>query len=142
MKNYKMSVPSYEEADYLEEMLIQYNEKCKKFTQDKPFISINRCIKDENNEKVIAGIVAYSVMWDILYIDTLWVSEEHRKSGIGSFLLKEIEVEGKKLGCRVSHLDAFDFQGKDFYVKNKYKVFGCIEECPSGHSEYFLSKRL
>lgn len=138
---YKVMVPSYEEADYIENMLLKHNNDVKAFDQENIFETINKCIKDEEGN-LLGGILAYSVMWKILYIDTLWVRKDYRNKGCGTFLLKEVEEEAKKRGCYIAHLDSFDFQGKDFYLKNGYEVFGVLEDCPKGHSEYFLSKRL
>lgn len=100
-------------------------------------------VKDrKENWQVIAGMLAYSVMQHILYIDTLWVKNEHRGKGYGSILLKKVEDEAKNIGCNISHVDTFDFQGPDFYKKNGYEVFGVLEDSPKGHKEYFLTKRL
>ncbi len=139
--DYQITVPTAEEADYIDDMLMEHNQLSMPFEQHEPFISINRCVKNEEG-KVIGGLLAYSVMWHILYIDTLWVSESHRGIGIGSKLLQEVEAEARKMGCHIAHLDTFDFQGKDFYIKNGYTLFGTIADCPKGHSEHFLFKRL
>lgn len=47
--------------------------------------------------------------WNCLYIDILWVKEEFRKDGYGSALLNEVEKIAKEKGCRLIHLDTFDF---------------------------------
>ena len=141
MMDFNISIPSAEEAEYIDDMLMEHNKESKPFEQEEAFISINRCIKDEQGS-VIGGILAYSVMWHILYIDTLWIASEYRGMKLGSRLLQEVEAEAKKLGCHIAHLDTFDFQGKDFYIKNNYEVFGTLEDSPKGHNEYFLSKRL
>ncbi|MGL4989909.1 MAG: GNAT family N-acetyltransferase [Sarcina sp.] len=138
---YKVMIPSYEEADYIENMLLKHNNEIKAFEQENVFETINRCVKDEEGN-LLGGILAYSVMWKILYIDTVWVRKDYRNKGCGTFLLNEVEKEAKKRGCYIVHLDSFDFQGKDFYLKNGYEVFGVLEDCPKGHTEYFLSKRL
>jgi len=46
------------------------------------------------------------------------------------------------MGCRISHLDTFDFQAKGFYEKLGYTVFGVLEDCPEGHNRYYMSKKL
>lgn len=136
-----MEIPNDEEVDYIDDMLMEHNRLSKPFEQKEPYINIRRCIKDSKGQ-VIAGILAYSVMWQILYIDTLWVNEEHRSKGYGSLLLKEVENEAKNIGCHIAHLDTFDFQGPEFYIKNGYEVFGVLKDSPKGHKEYFLTKRL
>jgi len=46
------------------------------------------------------------------------------------------------MGATLAHLDTFDFQAKDFYIKNSYKIFGVLENCPAGHKRYYFSKSL
>ena len=60
--------------------------------------------------------------------------------GYGSILLKEVEKIAKEKGCYLIHLDTFDFQAKDFYVKHGYEVFGVLDNCPPGHKRYFMKK--
>ncbi len=136
-----IEIPNDEESDYIDEMLMEHNKLSKPLEQKEAFIKINRCIKNSEGI-VVAGILAYSVMWHILYIDTLWVNEDNRGEGYGSILLKKVEAEAKKIGCHIAHLDTFDFQGPDFYKKNGYEVFGVLEDSPKGHKEYFLTKKL
>lgn len=74
--------------------------------------------------------------------DILWVSEEYRKSGLGTKLLREIEKIAVEENCNLIHLDTFDFQAKDFYLKHGYEVFGVLEDCPENHCRYYLKKKL
>lgn len=141
MCNYHVDIPKEEEENVLEEKLLAHNAACKPFEQESPYIQIHRCIRDDDGN-LLGGILAYSVMWHILYIDTLWVDASCRGRGIGRALLEAVEAEAKKLGCSIAHLDSFDFQGKDFYQRLGYTVFGVLEDCPQGHCEYFLCKKL
>jgi GNAT superfamily N-acetyltransferase len=92
--------------------------------------------------KLIGGIQAMMVNWGILQIDLLFVFEEYRQWGIGAQLLHHVEDIARKSGCYVSHLDTFDFQAKDFYLKHGYEIFGVLENVPKGHQRYYLSKKL
>jgi hypothetical protein len=38
-------------------------------------------------------------------------------------------------------LTTFDYQAKDFYMKQGYEIFGVLENCPPNHNLYFLRKR-
>lgn len=80
--------------------------------------------------------------WNCLYIDALWVKDEYRKSGLGAKLLNEVEKIAKGKNCYLVHLDTFDFQAKDFYVKHGYEIFGTLDECPRGHKRYFMKKSI
>ena len=46
------------------------------------------------------------------------------------------------MGAYLSHLDTFDFQAKDFYLKHGYEIFGTLENCPPNHNRYYLKKAL
>ena len=58
---YEVTVPMEDEAEHIGNMLLQFNLESKPLTQEKPFISINRCIKGENGE-IIGGILACSAL--------------------------------------------------------------------------------
>ena len=138
---YEITIPMEEEAEYIGNMLLEFNLESKPLSQEKSFIGINRCIKDEKGE-VIGGILACLALWNILSIDTLWVKREFRNKGVGKQLLSIVEAEARNRGCHIVYLSTYDFQGKDFYLKNGYEIFGVLEDCPKGHRLYHLSKRL
>ena len=129
-----------EEAGVIARGLSAYNNSQVPFTQEPPFSAVRKCIKD--GDEVVAGILAETYCWNILYIDILWVKEEYRHMGYGSALLKEVEEQAKEMGCKLVHLDTFDFQAKGLYEKLGYTVFGTLEDCPEGHNRYYLSKKL
>ena len=76
----------------------------------------------------------------------LWVHQEMQKNVwiytgyVYEDLLKEIENIAIEKGCHLIHLDTFDFQAKDFYIKHGYEVFGVLDECPKKHKRYYLKK--
>lgn len=138
---YQITIPIDEEADYIGNMLLKFNLELIPLSQEKPFIGINRCIKDENGE-IIGGILASLALWNILSIDTLWVKKEYRNQGVAKQLLSIVETEARNRGCNLTYLSTYDFQAKGFYLKNGYKIFGVLEDCPKEHKLYHLSKRL
>jgi len=138
---YEITIPMEEETEYIGSMLLKYNLESIPLSQKKPFISINKCIKDENGD-IVGGILACSALWHILSIDTLWVKEEYRDQGVAKQLLNIVETEGRNMGCNIAYLSTYDFQAKDFYLKNGYEIFGVLEDCPKDHKLYHLSKRL
>ena len=138
---YEITIPMEEEAEYIGNMLLEFNLESKPLSQEKPFISIDRCIKDENGN-IIGGILACLALWNILSIDTLWVKEEFRHQGVAKQLLSLVEVDAKNRGCHIVYLSTYDFQAKDFYLKNGYEIFGVLEDCPKEHKLYHLCKRL
>ena len=129
------------DADLIIDRLVEYNLSKVPLKQQVSFSWINRIIEDENGE-IIAGILSKMYCWNCLYIDALWVQDEHRKEGLGSKLLKEVEKIAKEKGCDLIHLDTFDFQAKDFYIKYGYEIFGILDECPKEHARYFIKKSI
>lgn len=87
---------------------------------------------------VFINCIYYS--WKYIYVDVLWVKEEYRNTKIGSQLLNEIEETAKEYDCHIVHLDTFDFQAKDFYIKHGYEIHGVLDDCPQGHKRYYMKK--
>lgn len=141
MKNYKIKECTDKEADLIIDNLVDYNLSKVPLKQEIPFLWINRAIENEEGE-IIAGILSKMYCWNCLYIDTLWVKEEYRQDGLGTRLLKEVERISKENNCYLIHLDTFDFQAKEFYVKNGYEIFGQLDECPQGHTRFFMKKSI
>ena len=141
MRKVLLEIPTHEEVNYIDQSLMAYNHSREPFLQTNPFIPVNRCLKNENGE-VIAGVLATLVCWHVLYVDVLWVDPRYRRQGYGSQLLAEAEKVAKALGGYLVHLSTFYFQAKAFYLMCGYEIFGVLEDCPRGHLEYFLKKKL
>ena len=140
MDTVKIYDATKEEQDYIDSCLVCFNDSKVPFKQKPLTICINKCIKD--GDEVIGGILSETYCWNILSIDVLWVKEEHRNKGYAGVLVNSVEREAIKLGCKISHLDTFDFQAKELYEKLGYTVFGVLEDCPEGHNRYYMSKKL
>jgi GNAT superfamily N-acetyltransferase len=134
-----------EEMKVIDKKLCELIDQQVPFTQaldgnHEPVLVKNYVIKDGG--KIIAGIKSDVYGWKILYIELLFVEEAHRHKALGSFLLNKVEAEARAMGARLAHLDTFDFQAKDFYLKHGYEVYGALEDCPPGHKRYHLKKVL
>jgi len=66
---------------------------------------------------VVAGIISCLYCWGCLSVSILYVDEHQRGKCYGKLLLRKVEAEAKSQSCHLIHLDAFDFQAKDFYLK-------------------------
>ena len=141
MSNYIIIESTKKEIDFIENKIVEYNELNVPFELSIPSSKINKNIKDEN-DNIIAGINCIYYSWKCIYIDALWVKEEYRKAGLGSRLLDDIETTAKEYGCHLVHLDTFDFQAKDFYIKHGYEIYGVLDDCPLEHKRYYLKKYL
>src|SRR5271170_4300143 len=116
-KSFEICTATKKEIDEIDIKLGEFNQEMLSFSgkQEQPLSFV---VKEKNN--VIGGIVG-SVDWGfVLYVDLLFVDKNHRHRGIGSSLLRKIEHEAKNLGAGLAVTDTFDFQGKDFYLKNGY----------------------
>lgn len=102
---------------------------------------LNFVVKN-NRSKVIGGILSGIGYWSGLEIKILWVDENYRNQGIGSWLLDITENMAKEKGAELSILDTFDFQAEGFYKKHDYITFGVINNFPKGHRRSYFYKRL
>ena len=75
-------------------------------------------------KELVGGVLACSILWNILSIESVWVAENYRGQGIAARLLKEVEEEAKAAGCYMAQLDTFDFQHRAFMKSRamKYSV--------------------
>ncbi len=129
------------EVVIIENKITSYNNSKVPFIQEQPFINLNFCIKDDSG-LIVAGITSLMYCWGMLFVDILAVDEKYYKNGLGSKLLSRVENEAKKLGATLAHLDTFDFQAKEFYLKHGYEIFGVLDDCPKGHKRYYMKKVL
>ncbi len=140
--NLTLSECSKKDVDYICDRLVEYNLSKVPLRQNIAFDTLDKKLTDENG-KTIAGIIARMYCWNVVYVDILWVDESFRGQGLGAYLLNMLEKTAKNKGATLVHLDTFDFQAKDFYIKQGYTVFGVLEECPSGgHCRYYMKKDL
>jgi GNAT superfamily N-acetyltransferase len=131
---------SKEEIEEIDQRLGLFNETILSFV-GKSEIPLSYVIRE--NGRMTAGISACLDWGFIVHIDLLFVDENHRHQGLGRFLIEKIESEAKKLGAGMAQTDTFDFQAKDFYLKQGYEVFGEIENSPRpGHKRFYLKKAL
>ncbi len=141
MKNYIFAECEKGDDDFIIGKLVEFNLSQVPPIQDVHFIPVSRKIVNEDG-KIIAGILGDRNAWNCLHIGILWVDGDHRGEGLGSKILAEVEAISKEQGCHLVHLDTFDFQAKDFYLKQGYEIFGILDDCPKGHKRYFLKKIL
>lgn len=97
---------------------------------------------EDDVRNMMAGISGVFYLEEILYIHILFVKEAFHKQGFGVTLLQTLEKDAQSRGIKLIHLDTFDFQAKDFYLKYGYEVFGVLDDCPQGHKRYYMKKVL
>ena len=141
MNNLTIKNGNQEDSDYIIEKLVEYNLSKVPQVQEVAYVWLNKIVENDDKE-VVGGILAKMYCWNVIYIDALWINEIYRGFGLGEKLLFEIENIAKKEKCYLIHLDTFDFQAKNFYIKNGYEVFGVLDNCPKDHKRFFLKKYL
>jgi uncharacterized protein (DUF924 family)/GNAT superfamily N-acetyltransferase len=77
-----------------------------------------------------------------LHVTHLWVASPARGFGNGTRLLQAAENYAIKRGCVAAALETQSFEARPFYEKLGYQVFATLEDCPPGHSKFFLRKQL
>ncbi|MDX9689575.1 MAG: GNAT family N-acetyltransferase [Proteobacteria bacterium] len=90
---------------------------------------------------IIAGLTG-KTFWNWLYIDTIWVEKEQRKSGLGRQLVEKAEREAITRGCHSAYLWTEDFEGEGFYPKLGYQQFVEKADFPNGHRRIGFMKRI
>jgi len=100
-----------------------------------------RIFMSDKEDKTVGGIAA-DVFGGWVYISLLWVDENIRNRGFGAELVKRLEAEAVRLGCKYAHLDTYSFEARPFYEKAGYEVFAKLDDYPLGHSKFFLKKAL
>lgn len=97
-------------------------------------------MKDESG-KMLAGLIG-ETHGNWLSVEFLWVSEELRRKGIGSSILKKAEETAREKGCKYAFLDTFSFQAPEFYKKHGYREVFALEQYPVTGKRYYFTKNL
>lgn len=134
---YEFSSASNAEAEILNDKMDAFNGKQISYHGDVEVLK-NYVVKDGGT--IVAGIRSCFYLGKCVVINVLFVEEPHRHKGLGSLLLNKVETEAKAIGASLIHLDTFDFQAKDFYLKNGYEIFAILDNCPPGHERYYMKK--
>ena len=129
--------PTENETDFVREALTQFNNAHVGKDGHTPL----NIVEYDDDGNIIAGILG-GTYWGWMYVDILWVREDHRRRGIGSRLLAEAEGEAARRGCHHVHLDTMSWQAPEFYQKLGYETVGILPDIPSGNRKYLLMKEL
>ena len=76
-----------------------------------------------------------------MFLNTLWVDERWRRHGLGSALLREVELIAREKDCRVVTLGTASYMARPFYEKHGYTVFTTLKMA-NGFISYSLVKYL
>ena len=129
--------PENQDFEVLKQGLTDYNES---FTGSVLREKVSSFVKSESG-LVVGGIVG-EINWNWMHIQGLWVDETIRNSGWGSKLIEEFEAYALSKGIANIRLETTTFQALDFYLNLGYSIFGELPDMPSGHTSYFLQKKI
>ncbi|MCZ4293482.1 GNAT family N-acetyltransferase [Vibrio sinaloensis] len=97
----------------------------------------------EDDQGNFAGGLTGEIYTNTLFVEFLWVDDQHRDSGIGSMLMARVESEAKAFGVTDMYLDTYSFQAPNFYAKLGFKEMGRYKGFPTvGVDKIFLQKKI
>lgn len=129
-----------QDAQFIINQIDQFNLTISPTKQDPPSEPFNLLIRD-SKDNILGGLLGRYYRFS-LYVQVLWISDELRGKGYGSGLLQEAEKILVQKGCKLIHLDTWNFQAPEFYKKHGFEVFGVLDGFPEGTKRYFLKKEL
>ena len=129
--------PEKHEIEYVRESLFNFNREKVGDDGHEPL----NIVEYDADGQVVGGIIG-GTYWGWLYIDILWVHEDHRRCGIGTMLLSQAEKEAISRGCHHVHVDTMSWQAPLFYQKHGYEIVGILSDIPKGNQKFLLQKAL
>jgi GNAT superfamily N-acetyltransferase len=134
------SAPTEQEVNLVQAKLYDFCQDQTGAEYGRPGIEISLVLKDSQGN-VVGGIGASTVM-RVMFLEVLWVANEHRKMGYGTDLVLAAERIGLEQGCITSQTWSLSFQAPGFYQKIGYQVLGVYDGYSDGITETVLMKRL
>lgn len=113
----------------------------KEYLPEENIRAINFIVKDIKGDP-IGGILAMT-RYNTVCINTIWIRSDHRKKGLGKYLIELVENKSKEYGCIISSLGTFEkFNTKEFYESLGYYVVSTSIDSPPGHVGYWFNKSI
>ena len=95
-----------------------------------------------SHDKVLAGGALARWWGTACELQQIWVDEALRRCGIGSSLMRQVELTAIERGCNLLYLDTFSFQAPQFYYQLGYETACRLDGFPDGGSKFVLRKSL
>lgn len=117
----------------LADLLYEYNVKQTGLTDGRRFGLYLR----DDDDQIVGGVDGWT--WGgTCFIATLFVPEAHRRAGLGTRLMKRVEDEAQRRGCRRMMVRTDDYQAPDFYWKLGYELVADVVYVAHHHELTFL----
>jgi ribosomal protein S18 acetylase RimI-like enzyme len=94
------------------------------------------------NDTLFIGGITGHMYYGCCAIDSLWVSAQNRKKGIGKNLLFQVEEKAMLQENLFISVRTMDFEARDFYVKLGYNIEFIHRGFIKDSTMYFLRKNL
>lgn len=91
--------------------------------------------------ELVGGLRGF-VFLEWLNVELLFVDEAARHQGLGRNLLATAEQKARDLGAHSVTLNTFEWQAREFYLKQGYEEFGHIDNYIQGFQLVYLKKAL
>ena len=134
---FRVSPGNEADADVIENGIDTYSEayepECESIDYHKKLVG--------KDGRFAAGVIADVNKCEYGFIDALFVEEQLRHLGLGTFLLKEVEKLAKENGASMIMTSAGDWN-VGFFKKNGYLLRGELRDVPKGHDCYELYKNI
>lgn len=133
--------------DFVTERLVDHNQRHSPIVRER-FLPDNLpsrplAVYAYQGERLVGGCTGSTEdLWQWFTLDSMWVDEVLRGSGLGAALLAEAEDEARRRGCRWAKLNTWDFQAPGFYERCGYEEYGREVDYPPGHTNFLMRKTL
>ncbi len=130
--------PSGEDRGVIETGLADYNEQKLGYRDARPVAALAR---DPDTGETVGGMIGRT-SYGVLFIDLVCLPETMRGRDFGSALLRMMEQEGLRRGCRQALLYTMVLQAPGFYERHGWAEFGRVASDPAGNARIFMTKTL
>lgn len=96
-----------------------FSKYASQFNIEVNYKSFNFIAKEDDE---IIGIISGHAYYDEVYVENLIILENLRRKGVGSKLLQTVEDNFRYKGYAFIALTTHEFQARDFYIKNGFKI--------------------
>jgi GNAT superfamily N-acetyltransferase len=93
----------------------------------------------EKDERVVGGMLGRTSL-GLLFVNLVYLPEGVRSRRIGSEMLRMIEEEAVRRGCRSGILMTISFQAPGFYERHGWRELGRVECEPVGTHRIVMTK--
>lgn len=95
-----------------------------------------------DERKQLRAILTAEILWDWVYIDELWISQDCRGKGLGRKLMQLAEEFARSQSLQGLWLWTQSWQAEGFYERLGYDQFTRFDSFPKGYSRVGFRKTL